>query len=275
MGKLEGKVAFITGAARGQGRAHAVGLAQEGADIVAVDICAPIATVPYPLASPDDMAETAKLVEDLGRRILPIEADVRDLAAMRAAAQRAKAELARLDIVVANAGILNNIGERADDDQAFYDAVDVMLTGVWHTIRATTPIMIEQGSGGAIVITSSTAGLKGLCLEGGEAGSAGYGAAKHAVVGLMRLYANVLAPHRIRVTTVHPTGVNSPMVANEAFGRFAAEHPELGEYLRNPLPVKLIEPEDVTKAVVWLVSDDARYVTGSGIAVDAGFVNRV
>ena len=273
MGKLDGKVALITGAARGQGRAHAVGLAEEGADIVAIDICRQIDTIPYPMADSDDLAQTVKLVEDTGRRIVAIEAYVRDLAAMRATVERTRTELGRLDIVLANAGVLATIGSRGDDDQAFYDSIDVMLTGVWHTIRATAPVLVDQGEGGVIVLTSSTAGLGGLHTNM-EAGSAGYAAAKHAVVGLMRVYANMLAPHNIRVTTVHPTGVNSPMVANEAFATFATEHPEVAGMLQNALPVQLIEPEDVTKAVLWLVSDDARYVTGSTICVDAGFLNR-
>lgn len=273
MGKLEGKVAFVTGAARGQGRSHAVGLAQEGADILALDICAQIGSVPYPMSRPEDLEETVRLVEKTGRRIVPVQADVRDLAAMRSAVQACVAELGRIDVVVANAGILTSVGAGADEDGIFYDGIDVCLTGVWHTIRATLPVLKQQGSGGSIVLTSSTAGLKGSTSEW-EAGTAAYVAAKHGVVGLMRTYANMLAPLKIRVNTVHPCGVNTPMVVNDVFAAFAQDHPDAAEHLRNPMPVELIEPADVTRAVVWLASDDARYVTGVTLPVDAGFCNR-
>jgi NAD(P)-dependent dehydrogenase (short-subunit alcohol dehydrogenase family) len=191
---------------------------------------------------------------------------------MRDVVSRAVAEFGRLDIVLANAGIMTTVGERGDDDQAFYDAIDVMLNGVWHTIRAAAPVLTEQG-GGSIVITSSTAGLRGLHTHL-DAGSAGYAAAKHGSVGLMRVYANLLAKQSIRVNTVHPTGVNSPMVVNEAFGLFAQEHPEVANNLQNALPVELVECQDITNAIVWLVSDDARYVTGVTLPVDAGFTVR-
>jgi SDR family mycofactocin-dependent oxidoreductase len=273
MGKLDGKVAFITGVARGQGRAHALRLAEDGADIIGLDLCDQISTVAYPLATPADLAETAALVEKLDRRVVLTQADVRDLAAVRGALKAGLAELGRVDIVVANAGIMSTLGELGDTDDAFYETVDVNLTGVWHTLRAAVPTMIEQGSGGSIVITSSTAGLRGL-MTPAEAGSDAYAASKHAVVGLMRVFSNRLAPHNIRVNTVHPTGVNSPMIMNEAFGAFVAEHPEIAGQMQNTLPVQLIEPEDIANAVAWLVSDDARYVTGVTLPVDAGFTNR-
>jgi SDR family mycofactocin-dependent oxidoreductase len=273
MGKLTGKVALITGAARGQGRAHAAGLAAHGADIIAVDICREIDTVPYALGSRDDLHETARLVAEAGQRAVTVEADVRDGAAMKRAVTEGVTQLGRLDIVIANAGIMNTVGPFGDEDEAFYDSIDVMLTGVWHTLRATTSVLIEQASGGSIVITSSTAGIRGIRTHL-EAGSAGYVAAKHAVVGLMRMYANLLAEHSIRVNTVHPTGVATPMVCNAAFDEFASEHPELARRLRNALPKPLLEPEDVTKTILWLVSDDAQYVTGSTIPVDAGFIVR-
>jgi SDR family mycofactocin-dependent oxidoreductase len=273
MGKLDGKVAFITGVARGQGRAHAVKLAEEGADIIGVDICGQVSTVAYPMATSDDLAETVALVEKLDRRAVMTQADVRDLGAVKAAVQAGVAELGRLDIVVANAGIMSTLGEIGDTDDAFYQTIDVNLTGVWHTLRATVPTMIEQGSGGSIVITSSTAGLRGL-MTPAEAGSDAYAASKHAVVGLMRVFSNRLAKHNIRVNTVHPTGVNSPMIMNEAFGAFVAEYPEIAGQMQNTLPVQLIEPEDIANAVAWLVSDDARYVTGVTLPVDAGFTNR-
>ena len=273
MGKLEGKVALITGGARGQGRSHAVGLAEEGADIVVVDLCRQIDTVAYPMAAPGDLRLTVELVEALDRRILAVEGDVRDLATMRNLVDRTLAELGRLDIVLANAGIMPTVGPYADRDEAFTDCVDVMLTGVFNTVRAAAPVLVEQGHGGSIVITSSTAGVRGLFTHQ-AAGSAGYAAAKHGVVGLMRVYANLLAPHHIRVNTVHPTGVNSPMISNQVFADFAEEFPVVAGMLQNPLPVPLIECEDVTAAIRWLVSDDARYVTGACLPVDAGFLVR-
>lgn len=273
MTDLSGKVAFVTGAARGQGRSHAVGLAAAGADVVVLDICSQIDTVEYPMSSRADLAETARLVELEGARALPVEGDVRSLETMRAAVDRCIAELDRLDIVVANAGIMATVGARGDDDQAFYDSVDVMLTGVWHTLRATAPAVVERGQGGSIIITSSTAGMRGLHTHL-EAGSAGYVAAKHAVVGLMRMYANILAPHSVRVNTVHPTGVDTPMVRNPAFQNFTAEHPDLVDQLRNALPKPLLDAADVTDAVVWLASDKSRYVTGVELPVDAGFLVR-
>jgi SDR family mycofactocin-dependent oxidoreductase len=273
MGKLDGKVALITGAARGQGRSHAVGLAAEGADIVAIDLCDQVPTVAYPMATPDDLARTVALVEEQDRRILAVQGDVRDLSTMRTLVSRARTEFGRLDIVLANAGVMPTIGTHGDEDQAFYDCVDIMLTGVWHTIRAAVPVLVDQGEGGSIVITSSTAGLRGLTTHC-EAGSVGYVAAKHGVVGIMRAYANLLGKHNLRVNTVHPTGVNSPMVVNDAFGEYVTEHPEVAELLQNLLPVPLVEPEDITRAIIWLVSDDARYVTGATIPVDAGFSAR-
>ncbi|MBF6556331.1 MAG: mycofactocin-coupled SDR family oxidoreductase [Acidimicrobiales bacterium] len=273
MGKLAGKVALITGAARGQGRSHAEGLAAEGADIIAVDICRQIGTVAYPLGSSEDLAETVRLVEKHDRRAVAFKADVRDLAALRRAVAEGVTELGRLDIVIANAGIMNTVGPAGDEDQAFYDSIDVMLTGVWHTLRATTPVLKDQGQGGSVVITSSTAGFRGIRTNL-EAGSAGYVAAKHGVVGLMRVYANILAEHSIRVNTVHPTGVDTAMVSNEAFEAFTKDYPELTQSLRNALPKRLLEPADVTKAILWLVSDDAQYVTGTTLPIDAGFCVR-
>jgi len=212
MGKLEGKVAFITGAARGQGRSHAVRLAQEGADVIAVDLCEQIDTVPYPMATAEDLQETVREVEALDRRIVASVADVRSLSALEQAVRDGVAQLGRLDIVLANAGIAP-MGAEEDPTVAWQDVIDVNLTGVWNTVRAAAPVLVEQGEGGAIVLTSSTAGLKGI---GGESGGGqGYTAAKHGVVGLMRTFANTLAQHRIRVNTVHPTNVNPPLFMNE------------------------------------------------------------
>ncbi len=274
MGTLEGKVAFITGMARGQGRAHAERLAQEGADIIGVDICGPVQSVEYPMATLDDLQLTSKLVADKGRRVVARQADVRDPNEIERVLLEGVDELGRLDIVIANAGILPVTGERAEKQQAWTDAVDVMLTGVYNTVRPTIPILTEQGEGGSIVIISSTAGLKGMA--GNQPGSLGYVAAKHGVVGLMRAWANLLGPARIRVNTVHPSGCNTPMVVNEAFRAHAARvGPEATGGMRKVLPVELIEPSDVAEAVAYLVSDAGRYVTGQTLAVDAGFTVRV
>ena len=270
MGKLEGKVAFITGAARGQGRSHAVRLAEEGADIIAVDICAQIDTVPYPMVTPDDFAETVKEVEGLDRRIFAQQADVRDAVALRAALDAGIAELGPVDIVLANAGIAPM--SMTPQDQEWSDVVDVNLTGVYNTVRLTTPAMIERGQGGAVVLTSSTAGITGI--GGNTPGGLGYTAAKHGVVGLMRGYANYLAPHNIRVNSVHPTGVNTPMVVNDFMQEFLQADPSMSQAMANALPVDMIEPVDVSNAIVWLVSDDARYITGVTLPVDAGFTNK-
>lgn len=275
MSTLEGRVAFITGAGRGQGRSHAVRLARSGADVVAVDICRDIPTVPYPMASRADLDETVALVEQEGRRALGVVADTRDLAALRSAVARAVDELGGLDIVVANAGVTSWIGDEHDElaEAVWDDVLGTCLTGTWHTLRATTPVLVGQGRGGAVVITSSTAGLKGF--GGGLAGTDAYTAAKTGIVGLMRSYATALAPHRIRVNTVHPTGTDTVMVTNERFQQLLAQVGDVAaDAYRNAMPVELISPEDVSEAVAWLVSDEARYVTGVQLPVDAGFLVR-
>ena len=276
MGRLDGKVAFITGAARGQGRAHAVKMAEEGADIIAVDLCGQIGSVEYPMATPEDLAETVKLVEDHDRRIVAQRADVREREALRAVVDAGVAEFGHLDIVVANAGIAPIFGEVGKSQEAWHDSIDVLLTGVYYTIDVAVPPMVERDMGGSVVITSSTAGLKGLGrnLSAARPGFIGYTAAKHGVVGLMRLYANLLAPHRIRVNTLHPTGVNTPMIVNESFAHFVEEFPDAGDALQNALPVDLVEPEDIANAAAWLCSDEARYITGVTLPVDAGFTVR-
>jgi SDR family mycofactocin-dependent oxidoreductase len=270
MGKLEGKVAFITGAARGQGRSHALRLAEEGADVIAVDICRQIETVPYEMPGLDDLAETARQVEALDRRIVTHQADVRDRAALAAAFAEGVAQLGPVDIVLANAGIAPM--SLHPKEREWYDVIDVNLTGVYHTVEVAIPSMIERGEGGAIVLTSSTAGLSGI--GGNTPGGLGYTAAKHGVVGLMRSYANSLAQYRIRVNSVHPTGVRTPMVQNPAMEEFLQSDPQLSNAMANALPVDMIEPIDVSNAIVWLVSDDARYVTGVTLPVDAGFTNK-
>lgn len=268
---LAGKVAFITGAARGQGRAEALRLAADGADIIAIDLCDQIESVPYPLATPDDLAATVKLVEDAGGRIVAVQADVRDEQALRSALQTGVDRFGRLDIVVANAGI----APMQSGPDGWRDVVDVNLTGAHHTVEAAIPIMVAQGDGGSIVLISSAAGLIGV--GGGDRGSLGYTAAKHGVVGLMRAYANFLAPHSIRVNTIHPTGVDTPMINNEftrGWLKHIAEELNAPTDFSNALPVQVIQSEDVANAVAWLVSDQARYITGVTLPVDAGIVNK-
>lgn len=269
-GSLEGKVAFITGAARGQGRSHAVRLAQEGADIIAVDICRQIDSVGYPMSTSDDLAETVQQVEALDRRIHAVEADVRDRGALQSALDGGIAELGRVDIVLANAGIAPLSLDPSPDE--WQDVIDVNLTGVFHTVEVAKQALIDGGRGGSIVITSSTAGLNGI--GGATAGGLGYTAAKHGVVGLMRSYANQLAEHSIRVNTVHPTGVNTPMVVNEVMQQFLEADPQMGQAMANALPVDMLEAVDISNAILWLVSDAARYVTGVTLPVDAGFTNK-
>jgi SDR family mycofactocin-dependent oxidoreductase len=269
MSSLRGKVAFITGAARGQGRAEAVRLAADGADIIAVDICAQIASVPYPLATADDLAATVKLVEDAGGRIIAQQADVRDQDALAKALAAGLDAFGRLDIVVANAGI----APMQSGADGWRDVLDVNLTGVHHTVQVSAPTLIEQSDGGAMVLTSSVAGLIGVGSD--DPGAIGYVAAKHGIVGLMRLYANLFARHSIRVNSVHPAGVDTPMINNEAtrqwLGSIADKSPQ---DMGNALPVQVLQAEDIANAVAWLVSDEARYVTGVALPVDAGSVNK-
>jgi SDR family mycofactocin-dependent oxidoreductase len=268
---LRGRVAFITGAARGQGRAHAIRLAADGANVIAVDVCEQIASVPYPLATADDMAATVKLVEDTGARIVAKQGDVRDRESLSAALQAGLDEFGRLDIVVANAGIAPM---QAGSD-GWRDVIDVNLTGVHHTVEVAIPTMIDQGTGGSIVLISSAAGLAGIGTA--DAGSIGYAAAKHGLVGLMRVYANLLAPHNIRVNSVHPSGVDTPMINNEFIRGWLADlaaESGSGAGAGNALPVQILQPDDIANAVAWLVSDQARYITGITMPVDAGCVNK-
>lgn len=271
MGSLSGKVAFITGAARGQGRAHAVKLAAEGADIIAVDLCEQIASVPYPLATPDDLAATVKLVEGTGARIFAAQADVRDRGSLKSALRAGTEALGeRLDIVIANAGIAPMAG-----DDAWQDVIDVNLTGVYNTVDVAMKPMVKFGNGGSIVLTSSVAGLVGLGSP--IAGSVGYAAAKHGIVGLMRVYANVLAQFSIRVNSIHPAGVDTPMIDNDFTRSWLAglaQESQNGPDMSNALPVQTLDVDDIANAVLWLVSDAARYVTGVTLPLDAGYVNK-
>lgn len=268
-GRLEGKVALVSGAARGQGRSHAVRLAQEGADVIAFDVCRQLGTVPYPLATSEDLKETVRQVEELDRRIVAREADVTDLGAVKELVAEGVGELGRLDVVCANAGIVTfaeNTWSLTED--VWDEMIEVNLTGVWKTLAAAIPSMIDAGNGGSIVITSSTAGVKGM------SGIAHYASAKHGVVGLMRTLAHELAPHSIRVNTVHPTGVNTPMVVNDYTAQFLESSEEGASNVQNLLPVEMIEAVDISNAIVWLSSDEARYVTGVSLPVDAGFLQK-
>ena len=272
---MSNKVAFISGAARGQGRAHAVRLAQEGYDILAFDICRQIDTVAYALPGRDDLEVTADLVKQNGGDVHIEVADVRDADAVDMVVQAGMQRFGRIDAVIANAGVMTNIGPASQTKAAWLDAIDIMLTGVYNTINSAVDPLITGGNGGSIVITSSTAGLLGL-VDGdtGNAGQLGYVAAKHGVVGLMRAYANLLAPHSIRVNTVHPSGVNSPMIVNPELEKHVETRPQLLAAVKNALPVEWIECEDVANLVAFLVSDAGRYITGAAMPVDAGNVVR-
>jgi len=269
MGSLDGKVAFITGAARGQGRSHAIRLAEEGADILAIDLCDQIDTVAYPMATETDLAETVSAVEALGRTIVACRADVRDYGAMEAAVAAGVAELGGIDIVIANAGIAPMGSPEPDVPAMFRSVIEVNLIGVWNTVMAAVQPMLAAGNGGAIVLISSTQGLKGSGGNGSGAMS-GYTASKHGVVGLMRTFATWLAQNNIRVNTVHPTAVTTPMVENEVMAKYAASRETVAAGT-NLLPVPTLAPSDISDAVAWLVSSQARYVTGVALPVDAGF----
>jgi (+)-trans-carveol dehydrogenase len=272
-GRVEGKVAFITGAARGQGRAHAVRLAQEGADIIAIDICKQIDSVQIPLATPEDLAETADLVKGHNRRIYTAEVDVRDYDALKAAVDAGVEQMGRLDIIVANAGIGNGgatLDKTSEGD--WTDMIDVNLGGVWKTVKAGVPHLLAGGRGGSIILTSSVGGLKAYPHTGH------YVAAKHGVVGLMRTFAVELGAQNIRVNSVHPTNVNTPLFMND--GTMKLFRPDLENpgpedmkvvgQLMHTLPIGWVEPEDIANAVLFLASDEARYVTGVTLPIDGG-----
>lgn len=272
MGRVEGKVAFITGAGHGQGWSHSVRLAQEGADIIAIDLCAPMETVPYRMSTAADLEETARMVKTTGQRIVTSRTDVRDFDALKEALDDGVAQLGRLDIVAASAGVVS-YGPAAElTERSWQDVIDVNLTGVWHTCKAAIPHLIEGGRGGAMILTSSVAGLKGWENQ------AHYVSAKHAVVGLMRTLARELAPHSIRVNTVHPTSVNTDMLLNDytyKLFRPELEAPTLDDakelfFGLNALPIPWVEAVDISNALLFLASDEARYITGVMLPVDAG-----
>jgi SDR family mycofactocin-dependent oxidoreductase len=263
-GRVAGKVAFITGAGHGQGRSHAIRLAEEGADIIAVDICQDIAAVPYGMSTEAELNETVKQVEALDRRVIARQVDVRDAGLLKRAVDEGVSELGKLDIVVANAGICTVQAWDEVTPEVWQTTLDINLTGVWNTFVATIPHLIANG-GGSIIATSSTAGIKGLPFL------APYVAAKHGVVGITRNIANELAQHKIRANTVHPTGVNTPMAAGlGGIPTLIERNPEVGSIFVNTLPVESVEPRDISNAVLFLASDEAQYVTGLEFTVDAG-----
>jgi SDR family mycofactocin-dependent oxidoreductase len=266
-GRVEGKVALVTGAARGQGRSHALRLAEEGADIIAVDVCAPVEGISqYPAATPADLEETVRQVEALDRRIVSSVTDIRDRAALGAFVDGAVAELGGLDIVVGNAGVCHIAGWDEWTDEVFDAIVSTNLKGTWNTVRVAVPHLIERG-GGSIVLTSSEAGLKGLPFL------LPYVASKHAVTGMTKALGQELAMHRIRVNSLHPGGVDTAMGdpnATAAFERLIGANPSVGPMLMTAWADPLTEPRDQSNAVLFLASDESRFVTAAALPVDAG-----
>ena len=268
MGSMEGRVALITGAARGQGRAHAVKLSGLGMDIIGVDLCANIESMDYDNATEADLAETVKLVEANGRKMMSYKADVRDYAQLDAAVSDACGRFRRLDVIIANAGIIR-LQKDVQTLQSWQDVIDVNLTGVFHTMRSAVPHMVNAGNGGSIVMTSSSAGLKSM--SGSHPSTLAYAAAKWGLRGLMQAYAHELAAHSIRVNTIHPTGVLTGMTQNEAMGKMAADPDSDLSAMQNLLPIEILQAEDIANAVAFLVSDEAHYITGVAMPLDAGF----
>jgi SDR family mycofactocin-dependent oxidoreductase len=268
MGRLDGKVALITGAARGQGRAHAVRLASEGASIIGTDVCAQMG-VGYVGATEADLKETVRLVEEAGGHMLGLKADVRSQAEMDGAVARGLDDFGRLDVVVANAGIFSfgRLWEISEDQ--WQETIDVNLTGIFHTIKSTVPTLIDQGAGGSIIIISSVAGLRGVPFAGP------YVATKHGAVGLCRTLANELGEHRIRVNSIHPAGVSTPMNDDPGLFELIAQHKDtLAPIFMNSLPYLMMEPEAISHMVAFLACDDSKYMTGVQVPIDMGTLAR-
>jgi SDR family mycofactocin-dependent oxidoreductase len=264
--RVAGKVALVTGAARGQGRADALRLAEEGADVIVIDVCAPLPSVAYDSATPADLAETVGLVEKTGRRALPGVADIRDLEALRGIVDDAVRELGRLDVVVANAGICVPKPWDQVTPQIFADTISTNVTGTWNTVMAAAPHLVRAG-GGSVILISSAAGIKVQPFM------VPYTTSKFAVRGMAKAFAAELAKHNIRVNSVHPTGVLTPMgsgdMAAELMAAIGADE-RLGAMFMNMMPVDITQPEDVADTVLFLASDESKYITAHEIAPDAG-----
>ena len=269
--RFDGKVALVTGGARGQGRSHAVNLAKRGADVVVLDILEQIPSVEYDMSRQADMDETVKLIEAEDRRVIPVKGDVRKWDDVQNAVKAAITEFGRLDLVSANAGVMPTTGEPSQQLDAWHAAIDTMLTGVYYTLRAATEPMVESGRGGSIVITGSTSTFQGVAFNQKllNPGQVGYGAAKHGVVAIMRNFAKALGQFNVRVNLVAPQGVRTPMLVNPYFGPSVRDGAPPG-WMANVMNTDLVEPQDISEAVLWLLSDQARYVTGTSIAVDSG-----
>jgi (+)-trans-carveol dehydrogenase len=274
MGRVDGKVAFITGAGRGQGRSHAIKLAREGANIIAVDLCAPVAGAPYDMATREDLDETVRLVEEAGGKIVARIADVRDLDALRAVVDEGVQPFGRLDIILANAGVVTYGNVYEMDEDRWQEMIDINLTGVWKTVRAGVQHIIDGGNGGSIVLTSSTAGMFAYDSIGH------YVTAKHGLVGLTKSLAKELGPHNIRVNSIHPSNVKTPMLNNPGTRKMFRpdlDDPQLDDVVEAFASVHILntpwlEPEDVSNLVLFLVSDDSRFVTGAQYVADAGML---
>ncbi len=265
MGALDGKVALITGAARAQGRSHAVRLAQEGADVIAFDLCAEAAEVGYPPATKEDLDQTVAAVEATGQQVVARIGDVRDQSALDGAVADGVAELGRLDVVVANAGVSSWGRFWEMSEERWLSTIDINLTGVWRTLRAAAPVLIDQGEGGSIITICSVAGIKSL------PGQAHYSAAKHGVVGLTKSAAIELGPYGIRVNSLHPWGVATPMAEDPDVGRILEAHPAyLGSFGSIMPELGMAQPADISEAVLFLASDSSRFITGAQLPVDMG-----
>jgi SDR family mycofactocin-dependent oxidoreductase len=275
VGVLDGRVAFITGAARGQGRTAAVLFAEHGAKVIAADICESIKTIGYPLATEADLAETVRLVEVAGGEIVARRADVRDHDALQDVVDEGVAKFGRLDFVLCNAGVFSWTGDLYDTPAAWTDTMEVNARGTHNTVEVALPTMIGGGHGGSIVMTNSLSGLAPMISDYrfSSAGYLAYMTAKHGLVGLMRAYALMLAQFSIRVNSLHPGGVATPMIANESVGAVMTEMAQAIIY-RPAMPMDHLEPSDVANASLWLCSDNARYVTGTMLPIDGGAMLR-